>query len=335
MNRPVVYFDQNMLIEPIEALLTSKNFEAWKRDVIIAYSDETITEVIRSAGLEDRILDNLDKFDTIRLFRELINFKQTNRFLCQSQKPRQRFDELKNNPWFMSFELNGLAHLHKIFGGDKDRSHNDISSEQLTKLKNVLSTELKNLGMTEEGIDPILGLLPQQAVHIDESLFGPKESNSTPALEFKKILSVDAQKLNAITDNDIIEQVWELIRNSSKNSIYSEIHDLFPKSGKNPITGDPFTIPEIANNLMLTLNMIGYYPDRKLHKPQQFTASASDLGHAAWGTLCSAVVTRDGRFRQRLKATYQYLKLETCIFDIDLSNGFELVDFWVPETQSS
>ncbi|WP_291053803.1 hypothetical protein, partial [Hyphomonas sp.] len=191
MNRPLIYFDQNLLCDPIEAIINSDKYEIWRDTVSIAYSDETILEIIRSVGLEDRILGNLEKFHTVRVCRELINFKQTDRFLWGPQNPRQRFEELRSDPFFMSPGLNGLASLHKSFGGQQDKSYQNILDDQMIALSHALSSALNDTGLTQSEIDALVSLLPNSAGVLDEDVLEQamgSGASSSPALQFQKAL---------------------------------------------------------------------------------------------------------------------------------------------------
>ena len=69
--RPLIYVDQNILGAPLEALIQSEAFAAWRDTVVLVYSNETMNEIMRSEGLAPEFLGNLSKFVTARVFDEL------------------------------------------------------------------------------------------------------------------------------------------------------------------------------------------------------------------------------------------------------------------------
>jgi hypothetical protein len=333
LGRPIVYLDQNLLGEPLEKLINSERYVSWKKNVIIAYSDDTIAEILRAKGLATRFLNNLEQFDTVRIYHELENFRQTGRHIARFERPRDRLNEIVSDGLLASTELLGVGILHKMFGGQGHLSLAEIVDEQVKSLKESWLSNIDEIGLAPSEVEALtnlfLGLLKSglsdfaEQTRVLGDALNP-DGTETSVLDFRRELNLDPVSLNAIDGKDAVEKIWRLVKSSSDSYKNKSIEEFFSIQGDNPYTGAPYTTQEKVRSVMLILNVIGFHSDKKLRKTERFTASMSDLGHSVWGSLCTAIATKDTGFRQRLQAAYAFLEIPTLIYDVDTSEGFVL-----------
>ena len=332
--RPVIYVDQNILGAPLEALISSEVFEAWRDTVVLVYSDETINEIVRSEGLAPQFLGNLSKFVTARVFDERDHrFMPTGRFKMRIESPQERYQETLGEGLLASPDLQGLGMLHKLFGGETERTFEDISAAQMTEMRRAWKNKLDQFDLPED-FRELLDQLHDSIIAIASSAVSSTAQTLTANLQpsgrqvtsvdFRKDLGLDIEALNSIQGDNVIEQIWSLIQ-LTNNAVSGWSFETFCHvEGESPYTGRPYTIPDKVRSMMLILNLIGYQSDKRLSRSGKFISSHSDLSHAAYASLCDAIITNDIRFRKRLSAVYAYLDVPTRIFSVDIRNGFRL-----------
>jgi len=332
--RPLIYVDQNILGAPLEALIQSEAFAAWRDTVVLVYSNETMNEIVRSEGLAPEFLGNLSKFVTARVFDELDDrLRPTGRFKIRVESPQQRYRVTLEEQLLASPDLQGLGVLHKLFGGEADRSYADISAAQVGEMQRAWKSELDQIDLPaafrellDQLHDSIIsvasGALSSTAKTLAKNL--QPNGRQVTSVDFRRDLGLDMETLNSIKGDKVIERIWALIQ-STNDTVRGWSFEAFCNvEGESPFTGKPYTIPDKVRSMMLILNLIGYQSDKKLSRSDKFISSQSDLGHAAYGSLCDAIVSNDIRFRKRLSAVYAYLYVPTRIFSVDVSNGFRL-----------
>ena len=331
--RGLLYFDQNLLKEPIEALIQSDSYLAYRQAISIVYSDETLREITRGTGLIDRFVRNLESFDTLRISQVMENFRPTGEYRLIPEAPSQRLKEIEEQNLLADPDLLGLEVLHKFFGGHPSKSFHELFEEQFDALENYLISGVRESGLSAEdenallsiALAPLKSVRPifmAQSAQIEASLEEFRTRNSL-LLTFRTENKIDIQKLNSITGENIIERIWELAKKSSPAAGQLSIQKFFGMEDPNPLTGLPHTVPEKIRSVMMVLNMLGYKSDGKLSRPGKFAASMSDLGHASWACFCDAFITNDQGLAHRLSATYQFLDIGTHVLKCDTSDGFE------------
>ena len=73
------------------------------------------------------------------------------------------------------------------------------------------------------------------------------------------------------------------------------------------------------------LQFVGYYPDKKLHKAQNFKSAFSDILHGTIATNANFFVTHDVNLRRRLAATYEYIGVGPAVCYLDYEKDFQLI----------
>ena len=328
-NKPLVYLDQNILGEPLEAIISADNDKRFRDRIILVYSDDTMAEILRSEGLAARFIDNLEMFQTVRALAELENFKPTGRYLFRVERPRNRIREIIEDGLLAGFDLQGLGILHKFFGGQGEKNFSDIADAQLSAMKENWKLNVEQLGFDQnyqrslDTIHEALAKMVSSALnHAADQLNAELGSRENSVMDFRRELNIDQQELNSITGKNAIKQIWALLQTSYPQAASMELEDYFGISNTNPLTKKPYTVHEKVRSMMLILNLMGYHSDKRLKNIGKFTASMSDLSHAAWGSQCTDIVSKDARFRKRLRAVYDYLNVPTYIHNLDNNGQF-------------
>ena len=145
IQKPLIYLDQNTLGDPLEALIGSSRYSAWRDNVVIVFSDETLTEILRYGDANGRFLKNLEAFETARIFQEISRFRPTGEHILKFKRPSVRYCEMIEEGLPASPDLLGLGVLHKLFGGEPDRSYDDISAAQVDAMRSTWRNEVKGL----------------------------------------------------------------------------------------------------------------------------------------------------------------------------------------------
>ena len=73
------------------------------------------------------------------------------------------------------------------------------------------------------------------------------------------------------------------------------------------------TILEKVNAIYHQLNFVGYHRDSKMSQRRRFTASFSDMTHAALGSFCRVLMCGDEGLVMKAAAAYEYLDVPTRI----------------------
>lgn len=101
------------------------------------------------------------------------------------------------------------------------------------------------------------------------------------------------------------------INNLKPQELWKKIAYLTQASGASlPFDLSLGSIKERLFNTLLTLNVLGYWPDSIDSRKRQL-AFTYDCMHGIYGTLCRAVISADKRFIKRLCAAYHYMCIPT------------------------
>ncbi|MBR9806586.1 MAG: hypothetical protein GYB49_05120 [Alphaproteobacteria bacterium] len=334
MDRPIIYLDQNILGEPLEALIASNQYAYWKDTFYIGYSDETLVEIARAEMGADRFLSNLEKLQTVHIHPNMEGFEIKEGYLLKLTPPRLRFRELSLTGRLMD-ETTVLNVAHKLYGGQPDKTYPELLGEQIDAMGINWNMDLEALDLSAaqqsafgDLLREILRLIRSGTAEAAQSMQEQTSAygSGNPLADFRKEVVPNLEAINDIEGDNIVRRIAEELQKS--NAFYSKkgVEEIFNLNGKNSVTGRPLDIVEKARNIMLMLNWFGYKADKRLKREDKFKSSSSDLVHAGYGSLCHAIVTRDKGFKARLQATYQFLELRTSVLSVDLENGLKFVD---------
>lgn len=330
--KALIYLDQNILGDPLEALIGSSRYSLWRENVIFVFSEETLTEISRYGEGNDRFLKNLEAFETARVFQEMKRFRPTGEHILKFERPTMRYREMIEEGPAASPDLLGLGVLHKLFGGETDRSYSDISAAQVNAMKTAWRNELKDLDLPadlrnaleafhDQTVSLVSAALSDTASKLAEHL--EPDGAQTTSVSFRRDAKIDVEAINAIEGNGSILKIWEMIQ-AANPSLHSMSFDAFCHvEGVSPYTGVAYSTPDKVRSMMLILNLIGYKSDKKLSRADKFLSSHTDLAHAAYGSLCDAIMSNDVKFRSRLASVFDYLGVRTQILT---SDAFEAGD---------
>lgn len=326
IQKPLIYLDQNILGEPLEALIGSSRYSAWRDNVVIVFSDETLTEILRYGDGNGRFLKNLEAFETAHIFQEMRRFRPTGEHILKFERPTARYREMIEEGPPASPDLLGLGVLHKLFGGETDRSYYDISAAQVDAMRSAWRNEVKGLDLPAD-LRNALEAFHDQTVSLVSAALSDTASKlaqqlepggaQTTSVSFRRDAKIDVEAINAIEGNGSILKIWETIQ-AANPSLHSMSFDAFCHvEGVSPYTGIAYSIPDKVRSMMLILNLIGYKSDKKLSRADKFLSSHTDLAHAAYGSLCDAIISNDVKFRNRLASVFDYLDVPTQILTSD------------------
>ncbi len=120
----------------------------------------------------------------------------------------------------------------------------------------------------------------------------PSEYNFSRDIRSK--LAMNPQEINNLKP----QELWKKILYLTQASKVSLPFDLSEGSKK-----------ERLFNILLTLNVLGYWPDNINSRKKQI-AFNYDCMHGIYGTLCRVVISSDKRFIKRLRAAYHYMGVQ-------------------------
>ena len=122
---------------------------------------------------------------------------------------------------------------------------------------------------------------------------------------------MSAQQLNNIVAPNIIESIFEKIKEKNSEFMqFNSVQDYFDWDLYNVKEDDIFGKINVLFNF---LNIVGFWPDKKLEKEKNFRAAMCDSQHAGYAAFTNEVFTRDERFAKRMNAVYEYLNIGTSI----------------------
>jgi hypothetical protein len=179
----------------------------------------------------------------------------------------------------------------------------------------------------KEKISPFFDLLEQQGNIVFEMMQYQLESNfpenevPNPRKELENVTGLSAQQFNNIVAPNIVESIFEKIKEKNPElEQFSSIQEYFDWDLYNVKKDDIFGKINVIFNF---LNLVGYWPDKKIENDKNFQAAMSDSQHASYAAYTDKIFTRDERFARRLDAVYEYLNIGTRIRFFSLKQGNE------------
>lgn len=149
--------------------------------------------------------------------------------------------------------------------------------------------------------DDTLGERPDLAALSDEDLIDSVENPSNPEdpglNECRNAFKLQPRHFNTIQKPNFLEQIWEKLKAvesiAQSNFTIKEFFGLV----KNPVYPErPYSAHEKVTAIYSYLNMIGFHPDKPLHKERGFIRASSDLRHASIASLTHLLISCDNRF---------------------------------------
>lgn len=337
MNYYSVYLDHNILDsmrkgdpDNIKELLKSNNF-------VPIYSNETLTEIHRSEGYQNKFLELLDEIQAIHIelnFDE--NFKQTGTAKLNKDTPMSLYKRFLENLAEFPEGLLGLSDFFmKIHGGQSGKSFEDIHQESFLNLEDYLNQSLDRIDellqdaldeseISIEDLNVIRKIIRQQFEQNISEL--PEVKNNSlkmaqelderkipPISEFQSMAGVGAIVLNNVNPPNVVNKIWNKMQNVE--GIDKLDREIF--FGLKPYSFEEEdkhrTIPNMVYAIYNQLNNVGYYPDSKISQEKRFRASFSDANHVSIAVFCHYFLSKDENLVMKAQAAYEYLRVGTKI----------------------
>ena len=322
--KPTVYLDQNIL-----DLFTKHGLGEFGKNLIadyqVVYSDETLKEIKRSIGFEDKFLNVLKDLNAsyLKLVVEQPNFVITDNATITNRDPFEVYEEYcQNTSDGVDIEHAMQQWLFKFSGGRKGDSIADIHNEQMVAFSELMKSITDNSEDLSKDIQSQLAVYTEAMISQYKSALEetermvvkdiPDDRNWDGIKDFRSHIGIGPKQLNNIEPPNTLTKIWEQLRNSTpynKNSM--DIDDFFQLK-KNPIYPEqPYYKHQKVTGIYNMLNTLGYYPDSKVHKERRFIAAMSDNSHASIASFCHILLSNDENFIKKVNAAYEYLEIPT------------------------
>jgi hypothetical protein len=331
IGKPTVYLDQNILDLFVDNGL-DKFGENLSDKFQIVYSDETLKEIRRSKGYEDKFLNVLSALKAFHLKIVLTqsDFRPTGNATITDRDVFEAFSEYCENDSEYAYVEDALNQwLYKFSGGRKGETFHDIFAEQkgaFSKLTDSINQNAADLPQD------VTGLLFEHTKGLDEQFSGilsdleskmnegiADQENWEGAKQYREDTGIGPKQLNNIQEPKVLEQIWQL--HADKRADDDPILDInkFYNINTNPLDSEqPYFKYQVVTGLYNMLNTIGYYPDSKMHKEKRFVAALSDNSHASIAAFCDVLLSRDEAFIKKVRAVYEYLEISTAACLVEL-----------------
>ena len=337
IEKPLAYLDQNILDVFVKGgangfmqQLTSKFH--------VVYSDETLKEIKRSgehALIFIKALKNLKAYH-IKINVEEGSFLIKGDAVVNSSDPEHVYNEYLNRNRGEEHDVldAGGKWLHKFYGGRAEQSFSSIYGEQrdaFNALIDKIDTSGEELEEEIPGITEILRAkkmnLLEQFEHSMSEIEERMENDIGDGLgwsgvkDFRSSIQLGPVELNNVESPDVVKKIWGLVQKKEKHFTEISVETLlsFNQAAAQPERS--LHTHEKIHAIYNLLNMVGYFPDTKLHNKRRFVSAQSDAAHASMAGFCQAVISRDERFVKKLSAALEYLNLNTQVIFVKLENS--------------
>lgn len=292
-------------------------------DYKLVFSGITLEEfAITSKKYRDGFLKIINEYDSEYIWIEngLAYFKEADAF----EQLEEYLNNIKKYPG--SKEMFDLA--LKLHGGNEEVSFDDLVSNQKKAFSDLLNSTLDNLDEGEQQqIKPLIDLIINQVGSVFDLMKDTLKDHFTdnsvpnPRKGLEETTGLSSLQLNNISTPNILQTIFERIREKNADGdIFKSPEDYFDWSLYNVKEDDIYGKINVIFNF---LNMVGYWPDKKIEKENKFRAAMSDSQHAGYAAYTNEIFTRDEGFAKRMNAVYEYLNIGTKItfFTLNQING--------------
>ncbi len=300
------------------------------------YSDETLKEIHRSRGYEEKFLELLEEINA-KFIKPVLdnNFKQTGDAKIHVISPKVAYEQFLSNKSESPEGNFGLSEMMmKFYGGKQNFSFEEIFEEGANELQAYLSQaveSLKNIsGFSSREIEYLkncISILPEvmkdQTSKIAAEL---DQRDETPISKFEVETGIGPKLLKNIQPPNVVLQIWEVI--SKKMDLKNMELDTF--FGIKPISFDEDsdrgrTLQEKVNAIYHQLNFLGYYRDSNMKKENRFIASFSDMTHAGIASFCHVFLCGDEDLVMKSAAAFEYLEIKTKILHYKANKSIQMI----------
>ncbi|PXB17379.1 hypothetical protein [Vibrio parahaemolyticus] len=325
------YLDQNILDLFVKHGLGEFG-EMLAREYQVIYSDETLKEIKRSVGYENKFLDVLNQLGAFHLKVCLDeHFQPTGKATITERNSYQAFQEYNSNePVYERVYDSMMMNVQKIYGGAIDSTFDDIKDKQISVYDELHKSILKNIEDLKPEYPELAVELESQAENmkkkladaVSESAKLASQSISDPIgwsgiKDFREFLNTGPMQLNNIEPPNVIQQIWCICQEKLPNEVDITLEQFFGIES-NPIYPSlAFFKYQKVNAIYNMLNMLGYHPDSDVHKERRFIAAISDQSHASMATFADMLLSRDKSFLKKVEASYEFVGVNTRTFHVE------------------
>lgn len=124
-------------------------------------------------------------------------------------------------------------------------------------------------------------------------------------------------QLNNIEPPNVIQQIWSLCLEKLPKEVNITLEQFFGIESNPIYPSVEFFKYQKVDSIYNMLNMLGYFPDSKVHKERRFIAAISDQSHASYATFADILLSRDKAFLKKVEAAYELLGVDTNTFHVE------------------
>lgn len=328
--KPAVYLDQNVLDQFVEYGIGNFGQQLLENFQVV-YSDETLTEIKRSVGYEQKFLQTLKDLGSfhLKIVLEQPGFLETGRAIIIDRDVFGAFEEYCSSDGEHGNFEKGLSQLlFKLSGGRAGDSISDIHVEQLEAFSQLINEMRENANEFPREIRD--QIKEYSVVMTDQFKTAIKEFESTIAKDvpdtrnwnaiksYRDFANIGPKELNNIEPPKVIDKIWEMYKHLPQITSHNKgLEDFFQIC---PTSGEPLYLHQKVTAMYNVLNTIGYFPDTKVHTERGFVRSMSDNGHAAMAAFCALLLSRDKNFVKKVQAVYEHLGVPTEVLLVEFNN---------------
>jgi hypothetical protein len=288
------------------------------------YSNETLKEIHRSKGYENKFLELLEEIGAKYIEPVLDEkFKQTGQArihaICPKTIYEQFLENLEKSPQG-DFGLSEM--LMKFYGGKLDASFKEIFEsganelhhyilEALDELENVPEMSLHEIEKLKILFADLPEMMMTQTSNMAEEL-GAGDLSLISA--FEKETGIGPKILNNISPPNVVMEIWGVVseKMNAPNIDLETFFGIKPHAFEEDSDRE-LTLQEKVNAIYHQLNFLGYYRDSKMKDEKRFKASFSDMTHAGIASFCHLFLCRDESLVMKAAAAFEYLGVTTKI----------------------
>lgn len=346
--KPLAYLDQNAL----DFILKNGEegcYEFFRKNLQVVYSDFTLRE-IHKAGLNAN--NEVKSLEFVNVL-EMLNAQHIK--LCQLEDGsfniwRSFKTPIEHYQYFIEFEMpfdkflnpmilvnqafyNGISD-YKAFGEQQKFNILEIFSFLKSKVaeleelkKNMTAEELED---KSEEIDSFINDYKQKIALLDKEIpefnanvdftnqiFEDMNAEKDAHKAYQDYYNIDINNLKKINSFDLLTKIFEYLQqqNPKLNTDINTFFNLHPNQ----------QVFQKVLAIYTHLNLLGYYPDKKLKNQDRFISSYIDTNHASLACFCEYLITNDEPFIAKTKVAYEYLNVMTRIYGIRIDEKGEMI----------
>lgn len=322
------YLDQNVIDFLIKGNINSiQDLINKNQNSEIIYSYVTFREFARIDNESNRALYlNFLKINEAIYFHidknEIVHFEDAD--------PFEQFNLFYNNSNnYNDLEDSVISMVHKILGGKKDTSFDEVGTSFNNSFGQLIEDLNAAINSLEDHPDIDKNSLKEQLQSAKSNLSEMNDKSmkqltnsiyntENPLHEWRKLCGIKVDQLNAITPPNVIDQIWNLLKDEIKRSNSKVTYnDLFGDGWYRHLSDQDIAMTMKVNGLYGLLNFMGYYPDKNIRDDRKFIPFINDQQHVGHAIYADYFITRDKRLKKKADAVYEHLKIKTKIIFVE------------------